>query len=79
MLLLFFIFDPLGNIPIFANALKTVNPQRRWKIIVREHIIGLSILLLFMFAGQTFLSSSNEKHRPLGRCDSQYKERLIIN
>lgn len=57
MLLLFFIFDPLGNIPIFANALKTVNPQRRWKIIVREHIIGLSILLLFMFAGQTFLSA----------------------
>ncbi len=57
MLLLFFIFDPFGNIPIFANALKKVSPQRRWKVIIREHIIGLSILMLFMFAGQSFLSA----------------------
>lgn len=57
MLLLFFIFDPFGNMPIFANALKNVPASRRWKIIIREHFFGFLIILLFMLSGQKFLSA----------------------
>ena len=34
-ILLLLITDPLGNIPIFANALKPVPVQRRWRVILR--------------------------------------------
>ena len=29
--LLLLITDPFGNIPVFANALRHVAPERRWK------------------------------------------------
>lgn len=53
--LLLLITDPFGNIPVFANALRHVAPERRWKLILRENLIAFSILLLFMFVGQSFL------------------------
>jgi multiple antibiotic resistance protein len=33
---LFLIMDPLGNVPIFLSVLKSVPPERRRKILVRE-------------------------------------------
>ena len=53
--LLLLITDPLGGIPIFANALKNVAPQRRTRVIVREVSIAFALLLTFMFVGDTFL------------------------
>lgn len=53
--LLLLITDPFGNIPVFANALRHVAPERRWKLILRENLIAFSILLLFMFIGEGFL------------------------
>lgn len=53
--LLLLITDPLGNIPIFANALKGVAPERRTRVIVREVLIAFALLLLFMFVGDAFL------------------------
>jgi hypothetical protein len=35
-ILLILITDPIGNIPIFANALRHVAPQRRPWVILRE-------------------------------------------
>jgi len=53
--LLLLITDPLGGIPIFANALKNVAPERRTRVIVREVSIAFALLLTFMFFGDTFL------------------------
>lgn len=54
---LFLILDPIGNIPLFANILKNVNPIRRKVVIIKEHIIAFSILLIFMIVGQPFLNA----------------------
>ncbi|MBT0569830.1 MarC family protein [Curvibacter sp. CHRR-16] len=54
-ILLLLITDPIGNIPIFANALKKVPLARRPKIILREILIAFGLLLTFMFVGDSFL------------------------
>jgi len=58
-ILLVLITDPVGNIPIFANALKNVAPQRRPWVILREILIAFELLLTFMFVGQRFLEVMN--------------------
>ncbi|MDO5090371.1 MAG: YhgN family NAAT transporter [Cardiobacteriaceae bacterium] len=52
---LFLIMDPLGNIPIFLSVLKQVEAKRRSRIIVREMLIALAVMLLFLFSGPTIL------------------------
>lgn len=54
-ILLILITDPIGNIPIFANALKHVAPERRPWVILREVMIAFALLLSFMFVGESFL------------------------
>ena len=58
-ILLILITDPIGNIPIFANALKHVPPQRRPWVILREIAIAFGLLLTFMFVGESFLRVMN--------------------
>jgi MarC family membrane protein len=58
-ILLVLITDPIGNIPVFANALKHVAPQRRAKVILREILIAFFLLLGFMFVGEGFLRVMN--------------------
>ena len=58
-ILLLLITDPLGNIPIFANALRNVAPERRMKVILREVLIAFLLLLSFMFVGDGFLHLMN--------------------
>ncbi len=48
--------DPLGNIPVFLSILKNVEPKRRTFILIRESIIALIIMILFLFTGQYILS-----------------------
>ena len=50
-ILLLLITDPVGNIPVFANALKHVPPDRRPLVILREIVIAFVLLLTFMFVG----------------------------
>ncbi len=54
-ILLFLVMDPFGNIPFFLSALKNVEPHRQKKIIVRELLIALVVLVLFLFFGQYIL------------------------
>jgi MarC family membrane protein len=54
-ILLLLITDPFGNIPIFANALRHVAPERRAWVILRENLIAFGLLLSFMFLGEGFL------------------------
>ncbi len=56
-LLLFLVMDPLGNIPLYLTALKNVPAARRWKVIARELLIALLIMVAFLFGGQYFLSA----------------------
>ena len=55
--LLFFVMDPLGNVPLFIAALKNVEPARHGRIIVRDLLIALAILIGFLFAGRYILSA----------------------
>ncbi len=51
-LLLFLILDPLGNIPVFLSLLKNLKPSRQRAVIVRELLIALGVLMLFLWGGQ---------------------------
>lgn len=53
--LLFFVMDPFGNVPLVLSLLKDVAPQRRRKVVLRELIIALLVLLFFLFLGQQIL------------------------
>jgi len=58
-ILLVLITDPVGNIPVFANALKHVPQERRPRVILREISIAFFLLLTFMFVGEGFLRLMN--------------------
>ncbi len=53
--LLFLVMDPLGNIPFFLSALKTVEPARQTRVIIRELLIALGVLVAFLFMGRNIL------------------------
>jgi multiple antibiotic resistance protein len=55
--LLFLIMDPLGNIPIFLSAMKDLTPKRRRIVLVREMLIALGVLMVFLFAGKYILAA----------------------
>jgi multiple antibiotic resistance protein len=52
---LLLVMDPLGNVPIFLSVLKTVSPERRRKILIREVIFAYMVLLTFFFVGTYLL------------------------
>ncbi len=52
---LFFIMDPLGNIPLFNSILARFDAKQRSRIVARELLFALVILLVFLFAGTTIL------------------------
>ncbi|MDT8448708.1 MAG: YhgN family NAAT transporter [Wenzhouxiangellaceae bacterium] len=55
--LLFVVMDPLGNIPIFVSVLDQVAPARRNRVLARELVLALIILLAFLFGGQYVLAA----------------------
>lgn len=55
-LLLFFVMDPIGNIPLFLAALKPVDPARRLWVVGREMLIAYGLLVGFLYAGRPLLS-----------------------
>jgi MarC family membrane protein len=55
-LVLFLVLDPLGNVPFFLSALRGVDPSRQTKIICRELLIALAVMILFLFLGQYILN-----------------------
>ena len=48
---LLLVMDPFGNVPVLMGMLEQVSPTRRRKIILRECLIALFLLLLFLVAG----------------------------
>jgi multiple antibiotic resistance protein len=55
--LLFLVLDPFGNIPFFISALQNVPRERHRRVIVRELLIALFVLIVFLFAGEHILSA----------------------
>jgi MarC family membrane protein len=53
--LLFFVMDPLGNVPMFLAALRHVEYRRVRRVIVRELLIALAIMVVFLFIGRFIL------------------------
>ena len=55
-IMLILIMDPFGNIPVFLSVLSSVDPAKRSRIILREMLIALGILTLFLFFGKYILA-----------------------
>lgn len=53
---LFLIMDPLGNVPIFHAVLGRLDRARRARVVARELLIALVILLTFLIAGTRILA-----------------------
>jgi len=53
---LFLVMDPLGNIPAFAAALKQVPAARRQRVLVRELLIALVVLIGCLLVGRPLLA-----------------------
>jgi multiple antibiotic resistance protein len=51
-LLLFLILDPLGNIPVFLGLLKPLPAARRRVVLIRELLIALAVLMMFLWGGK---------------------------
>lgn len=58
-LLFFFVISPLGIVPAMLAALKDIDPARHKKIILRECLFALAILLTFMAFGRGMLEMLN--------------------
>jgi len=56
---LFLLMDPIGNIPIYIAVLKKFDPKKQLKIIIRELIIALGVIILFTFMGEHLLKILN--------------------
>jgi MarC family membrane protein len=55
-ILLFLVMDPFGNIPLFMTAMGSVDPERHNRVIARELLIALGVLIVFLFLGQYLLT-----------------------
>ena len=57
---LILIMDPLGNIPMFVSILNKIpDENRQRKILIRELLLALLVLLMFLFLGSHLLQWLN--------------------
>lgn len=55
--LLFFVMDAFGNVPLFLATLAHLPLKRRRVVIVRELLIALAVLVAFLFVGPALLGA----------------------
>ncbi len=55
LVLFFLVLDPVGNLPLFITTLEPFPETRYRRIVLRESVIALGILLLFMICGEQIL------------------------
>ena len=53
---LFLIMDPLGNLPLFVSALDRVPAERQSRVLMRELLIALGLMVAFLYAGRPLLN-----------------------
>lgn len=66
VILLLLIMDPLGNIPIFLSVLERVEPARRRRVLARELLVALVILVLFLVFGRALLNLFSLQEEAIG-------------
>lgn len=49
---LFLVLDPVGNMPVFLSLLGNLPRRRQIAVIIREMLLALVTLLLFLFSGR---------------------------
>jgi multiple antibiotic resistance protein len=54
-LLLFLVFDPFGNAPVFHAVLSKLPASRRRPVLVRELLVAYAILLAFLLGGKALM------------------------
>ena len=64
-ILLLLVLDPLGSLPVFIPIMRSVAPERRAWVAVREVGIAFGVLLAFMFLGEGFLHVMRLSERAL--------------
>ncbi len=57
--LFFIVLDPPGNVPIFVGVLKHFDPITQRKIIIRELLISLGFMIIFLIFGEGFFKILN--------------------
>lgn len=65
-ILLFLVMDPFGNIPLFSCILSRVAPARRQRVLLRELLIALLVLIVFLMLGPTLLALMQLSQAALG-------------
>ena len=65
LLLLLVTMDPLGNIANFIAGLRPVPPEQRVRVIARELVFALAILLFFLFCGRWIMGLLHLKDEAL--------------
>ncbi|GIX42479.1 MAG: UPF0056 inner membrane protein [Leptospiraceae bacterium] len=58
-LVLFFVMDPIGNIPLFLIVLEKIPIKKRKWIITREIFFAMLILIIFLYSGNSILKYLN--------------------
>ncbi|BAC24588.1 yhgN [Wigglesworthia glossinidia endosymbiont of Glossina brevipalpis] len=61
IILLFFIIDPLGNLPVILSMLSSFEAKKKRLIILREMLIALILMIIFLFYGEKVLFIFNIK------------------
>jgi MarC family membrane protein len=65
-ILILLVTDPLGNVPNFIAVLRTVPPERRRRVVLREVFAAYVLLLAFMFFGEAILHALHLTQPALG-------------
>ena len=71
-LLLFLILDPLGNVPVFLSVLKPLPPRRQRIVVVRELLIALAVLMLFLWCGKYALEMMHLRQESVAIAELAY-------
>lgn len=59
LITLILVMNPFGNIPIFVSILSHVDKEKRTKVLIRESLIALIFLAIFLFFGPALLKTLN--------------------
>lgn len=61
IVMLFIVIDPFGNIPVFYSVLGGTPVEKHRRILIRELLIALFVMLAFLFMGNYLLEFLNLK------------------
>lgn len=62
----FLIMDPFGNIPTFLSVLDKVEPARRRKILIRELVIALIVIIGCILGGREIIALMGLRQESIG-------------